>query len=770
MNRKTYLSGVLGTSIFFALVLIGFLPIPLVKAAKNGPADVLKTSKHLAEGYGNLPLAFEANTGQTSNQVKYLSRGQGYTLFLTRHAEAVLVLGAAAAQRIPGTKAVPLVAAVKPRSESVPASVFRMKLVNAKGTPQVEGLDELSGKTHYFIGNDPKTWRTNVPLVAKVKYREVYPGVDLVYYGNQRQLEYDFIVAPGADPHSVGLKFAGVEKLSLDAQGGLVLGAKGGEVRFEKPRIYQQIDGERREISGGYVLKNAHEVGFQVAAYDATKPLVIDPTLSYSTYLGGSSFDYGLGIAVDAAGNAYVTGATCSTDFPTTPGAFQTALQGSCGVFVTKLNPAGSAPLVYSTYLGGSYGDEGLGIAVDMAGNAYVTGYAYSTAFPTTPGAFQTINRDAGLGYNAFVTKLNPTGSALIYSTYLGGSNFGSSQDIAVDAAGNAYVTGWTEASDFPTTLGAFQPVNRGSSYHRENAFVTKLNADGTALLYSTYLGGSGSAYDPYGVGVGDQGHGIALDTQNNAYVTGVTCSSDFPVTPLAFQILYEGSCMAFVTKVNPAGPVSLVYSTYLGGASGDAASGIAVDAQDNAYVTGTTCSANFPITPFAFQIVNIGACGGFVTKLNPSGSGLVYSTFLGGTRGDGSSGIAVDAAGNAYVTGATNSTDFPVTPDAFQATKAGDFGEWDAFMTVLNPSGSAPLVYSTYLGGSNNNSCPGCYEPNSSGTRIAVDASGNAYLTGWTYSFNFPTTPGTFQTTHQGASGLPKAFVTKFSGFPTAE
>jgi hypothetical protein len=346
---------------------------------------------------------------------------------------------------------------------------------------ELSRLDELSGKANYLIGNDRKKWRTNVPLYAKVRYREVYPGVDLVYYGNQRQVEHDFIVAPGADPRSITLNLAGAEKLSLDPQGALVLAVKDGEVRFEKPRIYQEVDGARREISGGYVLKNADNVGFQIATYDANKPLVIDPTLFYSTYLGGISNEVGLGIAVDSAGNAYVTGYTQSTTiptFPTTPGAFQTTNGGNDDVFVTKLNPTGSAPLVYSTFLGGSLNEFGQGIAVDSAGNAYVTGYTCSSNFPTTPSAFQTALQGI---CNAFVTKLNPTGSAPLYSTYLGGNNMDIGQGIAVDPAGNAYVTGDTKSTNFPTTPGAFQTTNRG--HPRRLRDSTKSPWDRTACL-----------------------------------------------------------------------------------------------------------------------------------------------------------------------------------------------------------------------------------------------------------------------------------------------
>src|SRR6266566_436698 len=496
MNCKIHFGGIFAASILLALMLLGFRPEPLAEAARNGPGDIpVATKQHLLETYGKLPLSFEANLGQTSSKVKFLSRGQGYTLFLTRHAEAVLVLGKSAPKRTPAQPADRLAAFVEPQREAVPPAVLRMKLVGAKPTPQVEGVEEFPGKANYIIGNDRKKWRTNVPTYAKVRYHEVYPGVDLVYYGKQRQLEHDFIVAPGADPSSITLGFAGAEKMSIDPRrGALVLPVKGGEVRFEKPRIYQELGGTWREISGGYVLKNANGVGFAVAAYDANKPLVIDPTLFYSTYLGGSGEDLGLGIAADGAGNAYVTGETGSTVFP---GASSSMVQSSNGggsdAFVAKINAAGTA-LVYSTYLGGSGDDAGQGIAVDAAGHAYVTGYTFSTNFPTTAGAFQIDNAGSA---DAFVTKLNPAGSApLVYSTYLGGSDPDVGQGIAVDATGNAYVTGNTVSTDFPTTLLAFQSANAGST----DAFVTKLNPAGSApLVFSTYFGGGS---DDFGFGI----------------------------------------------------------------------------------------------------------------------------------------------------------------------------------------------------------------------------------------------------------------------------
>src|SRR2546425_1653009 len=482
-------------------------------------SDVAKP--HLADTYGKLPLSFEANHGQTDRQVKFLSRGSGYSLFLTSN-ETVLSLSKPAmpaAQHRIDTVAMGQEVA---ENKAITTTVLRMRLVGANPAAEISGLEELPGKSNYFIGNDPKEWRTNVPNYARVKYRNVYPGVDLLYYGNQRQLEYDFVVRPGADPSRIVLGVQGADRLEVDAQGDLVLDTAVGPIHQRKPVIYQEIDGDKKEIAGAYVLTGRHQVGFRVAAYDASQPLVIDPVLVYSTFLGGSGLDQGFGIAVDATGNAYVTGVTVSIPFPTVTGAFQTTSGGSQDVFVTKLNPAGSA-LVYSTYIGGSGDDGGLGIAVDSLGNAYVTGFTTSTNFPTTVAAFQTTLR--GLSA-AFVTKLNPTGSGLVYSTYLGGSSHDpgvgfdggpspeNGRGIAVDSLGNAYVLGRTHSSDFPTTPGAFQ-TNIGGC---RNAYVTIDGLTGSTGIYSTYLGGSDM----------DKDFGIAVDALFNAYVTRGTISGDF--------------------------------------------------------------------------------------------------------------------------------------------------------------------------------------------------------------------------------------------------
>ena len=773
-------------SFFLLLLVVGIagpsaalssdLPRPS-QAKRPDPGQLNPGQKvRLVQSYGRMPLSFEANQGQTDSRVRFLARGGGYTIFLTDD-EAVLTLRKSQpsqfgmgrlgkfglsnwlrpfglvdphAGRWPSLaddlnpmwrSLIPNLGQLVPEPNSGKGGVaagiefqspqvVRMRLAGGNAKARVIGLDELPGRNNYFIGNDPKKWRTNVPSDARVKYEGVYPGVDLVYYGNQRDLEYDFVVAPGADPNQIKLSFAGADGMRVDAASGdLVLKVGDDEVRFHKPAVYQPalaavssppspfVGAARLEARhsslvtrhSSFVLASNNEVAFRVARYDPKRTLVIDPVLSYSTYLGGSSADQGVGIAVDSSGNAYVSGFTQSTDFPTA-NSLQANPGGTEDAFVTKLNPSGSA-LVYSTYLGGSGQDIGFGIAVDSSGSAYLTGYTSSTNFPT----MKPLQASLDGTQDAFVAKLNPAGSALVYSTYLGGSDIDVGNWIAVDSSGNAYLTGYTRSTNFPT-VNPLQATLDGT----QDAFVAKLNLAGSALVYSTYLGGSGV----------DLGFLIAVDSSRNAYVSGYTSSTDFPtVNPL--QESYGGGTYdGFVAKLNPAGSV-LVYSTYLGGRGVDVCIGIAVDSSGNAYLTGYTSSTNFP-TLKPLQATLDGTQDAFVAKLNPAGSALVYSTYLGGSGVEIGEGIAVDSFGSAYVTGYTSSTDFP-TVNPLQASYGGGF--FDAYLAKLNPAGSA-LVYSTYGGGGGSDY----------GRGIAVDSSGNVYVTGGTLSNNFPTSSGAFQ------------------------
>ena len=705
------------------------------EAVRRSPLPDPAIAREVSKLFGQLPLSFEVNQGQTDPRVKFFSRGNGYSMFLTS-GEAVLALRPQASRS----------------ADSASQAVLRMTLVGANPSPRVSGLDELPGKINYLAGPDQRQWRTNVPAYAKVSYRAIYPGVDLVYYGNGHHLEYDFIVAPGADPRTIALRFEGARDVVIEESGDLVLRVDDTEIRQPKPVIYQEIDGARQTIDGHYVMLSKDHVGFEVARYDSTWPLVIDPILIYSTYLGGSAVDFGQGVAVavDDDGDTYVTGFTNSPNFPTTPGAFQTINQ--IDAFVTKLNRTGSA-LVYSTFLGGAGTDFGAGIAVDRDGHAFVTGGTQSADFPTTARAFDTSFNG---GSDAFVTKLNRDGSDVVYSTYLGGTGLDNDEmgsgDIAIDPSGQAFVTGTTGSLDFPRTRDAFQPENQGL----RDVFVTKLNRRGSALVYSTYLGGAAD----------DRGRGIALpggddhDSRGLAYVTGVTDSVNFPTTRRAFQPLPGGLSDAFVTKLNHRGS-DLEYSTYLGGENRDHGFDITVDPIGQAFVIGGTNSQEFPTTPGAFQPANRGGFDAFVTKLTRRGSWLVYSTYLGGTADENTDvlvrrngGIAVDRFGEAYVTGITGGLAFPTTANAVQPMYG---GANDAFVTRLNRRGSA-LRYSTFLGGSGPDF----------GAAIAVEDdhhhrhrrdSQPAYVTGGTASPNFPTTAGAFDET---ANGNFDAFVTK--------
>ncbi len=665
-----------------------------------------------------LPMYFEKNEGQIDPSVKYLTREYGSTFYFTPR-EIVMVLQKQFQDTEPKT---------------LTSSVLKIQFVGAQVNPLITGIDEQPSKSNYFIGNQPEKWLTNIPHYAKVSYQDLYSGIDALFYGNARQLEYDILVAPGQDPQHVRLHIEGAKELSIDESGHLHLVLEDQqEVQMQKPFVYQMMGENQIAIEGQFVLLAQNEVGFLLGKYDRNQTLVIDPVLAYSTYLGGGGSEIGMGIAVDSSGSAYVTGYTESLNFPTTTGAYQASLTSSRrNAFITKLNPGGTA-LSYSTYLGGNGMDQGNGIAVDSSGSAYVTGNTQSSNFPLTADAFQT-SLAMNATQNAFITKLNPGGTALSYSTYLGGNGVDQGNGIAVDSGGNTYVTGFTSSSNFPTTTDAFQPSLAANA--SQNAFITKLIPGENALSYSTYLGGNGT----------DSGNGIAVDSSGTAYVTGATNSSNFPTTTDAFQKTLLGITDAFITKLIP-GEIALSYSTYLGGNGADIGNGITVDSSGSAYVTGATNSLNFPITMNAFQTSLKGGQNAFITKLIPGESALSYSTYLGGGN-DLGFGIAVDNSGSAYVTGNTRSSDFPTTTDAFQTSISGFY---DAFITKLNSGGTA-LSYSSYLGGSLLDE----------GYGIAVDSSGSAYVTGFTNSTNFPTTAGAFQTSRASIFNG-NAFISKF-------
>lgn len=652
----------------------------------------------------NLPISFEQNAGQTDSRVRYLARGRRSGIFFTPGGVVVALYG----------------------DRTGKSSVFRLQWIGANRNPQIAPETPLPGKVNYLVGSDPAKWHTEIPTYARVRYRQLYPGVDAVFYGKDGEFEYDLEVEPGTSLDALRFSFEGADSIRRAKDGDLVIKAGKATLRQRLPKVYQDSATGRRLLAANYLIHSDKTVSYRVAGVDRTRKLVIDPVLSYSTLLGGGGDDFITGVAVDQFGRMYATGST-TFGFPT-----KNPLQGNQpghDAFVTKFFADG-AGVFYSTYLGGnSDAEAGTAIGIDRDGNAYVVGNTRSTNFPVTPGAFQQSLRGTRDG---FISKLNPTGSQLVYSTLLGGSSTTPAERLlamALDTQRRVYVTGSTDSRDFPVR-NAFQPTAVDSSCGGgpcAHAFVARLSADGDALSFSTYLGGSS----------GEEGTGIAVDSTFHAYVTGNSFSPDFPTTPGAFQANPQGGGDGFVTKFAGDG-TSLVYSTFLGGSGAEAGSAIAVDGSDRAYVTGFTQSSDFPVTPGVFQPVYPSGSmqSGFVTKLQRDGKGLVYSTYLGGSVTELPNSIAVDSRGQAHVVGSTESPDFPLHNPLRQYG-----GFIDAFAAKLS-AGGASLLYSTYLGGSGGDA----------GFSVRLDSAGNAYIGGSTVSGNFPTTPGAFDRTLGGS------------------
>ncbi len=717
-----WLAGIVVTSLVLTPLLLGG---PSSYQANNSIKEA-KPDKAVQEAYGHLPLSFEPNTGQFDPQVQFMARGSGYELFLTP-SEAVFSLKKGEDKKPQVDKFAPPIPETQP-IDSQPPLVLRMKAIDSNPYPQLIGQDELPGKVNYFIGNDPNKWHTDIPTYSQVKYQGLYPGVDLVYYGNQGQLEYDFMVAPGADPDQIHLGYDGVEELRLNPLGELELQTKQGVVTQHPPLIYQEIEGQRQLIPGRYRLLDNKQVGFRLGDYNRARPLVIDPVLVYSTYLGGSGNDESTGVTVDSNHNVYVIGYTSSPNFPTyNPFQNNNNPVGTnfTDAFISKLNPTGSA-LVYSTYLGGSTNDFSSAITVDSSGNAYAVGGTNSINFPTHNPLQANM---AGAG-DIFLAKLTPTGNALTYSTYFGGTSLDFAASITLDPNTNVYISGYTLSTNFPT-LNPFQASFGGI----EDTFLTKVNADGSALIFSTYMGGSSS----------ENGFAITLDSNLNIYITGTTDSTDFP-TKNPFQNSSKGGGEIFISEFSPLG--GLIYSTYIGGTGYDVSKGIRVDSNNNIYISGFTASTDFPIQN-PFQASAKGSYDAIVLKLNPTGNSLIYSTYLGGSDNDTSIGIALDSGGNIVIVGSTLSLDFP-TQNPFQTNNNGDS---DIFVAKLSSNGNS-LIYSTYFGGSNRDDA----------RSFALDNDDNVYISGNTGSADFPTRNPFQANINQGSD----AFITKISGIAT--
>jgi hypothetical protein len=748
-------------------------------------AEVARES--LRARFAALPLTFEENEGQMDPRAQYMARGSGYRLFLTS-SDAVLALASSSASRMSRPRQIMeerFVGSSRKRNElirrqmaresetSSSVAALRMHLVNGNLAAQVEGRGLLPSKTNYFIGNDPRKWHAGVKEFATVAYSEVYPGVDLVYHGQEKQLEFDFVIAPNANSSAIALRFAGAREMKLDKSGNLLLHSAAGDITVHKPVAYQEKNHVRERVEAGFVLGANHQMGFALGNYDKSRELVIDPSISYATYIGGNADDEGYGIAVDVNGNSYVTGESDSTSrFPGS-----NPSDGGFDCFVVKINADGSRG--YTTFVGGSGDDLGSSIATNAGlatGTVFVAGITTSTNLPVSAGAVQSTSGSpagtqctTGTGSapctDAFVFELSPSG-APSYVTYLGGSNDDGAFGIAVDGSGNAYVAGFTFSANFPTANALYSQLNDGQNTTFEDGFVTEINPTGTAFVYSSYLGGANN----------DFASAIAVDAKGAAYVTGGTTSAGptngFPVTAGAFQTECgtDGTCNAgngrifsdaFVTKFAPNG-ASLDYSTYLGGSSDDIGGGINLDASDNVYVTGQTTDDNPNATTDDFPIAggfetsygngNNGAMSNaFVSELALNGQGasdLKYSSYLGGSTADVGMGLAADGAGNAYVTGSTLSSDFPVTNGSTLN------GPSDAFVSYV-ASGGGSLVYSTYLGGPGDEN----FDPSTSsflgaGINLTVCGSptANIYVAGTTdSSTGFPVTASALQANYGG-------------------
>lgn len=720
---------------------------------------------------GPLAAPFVPNGGQTDPAVRFAVHGLGGTLFFT---PSEVVLGLPRSSRAGRSPQVALnLPLAGDGGAGVPVTYLRLRFAGANTAPEIAGLEPLPGVVSYFKGADPSRWATGLPTFAGIAYRDLYPGIDLRYQAWEGSLKGTFLVAPGADPSRIRWRYEGAAAAKVDGAGNLRLELprveKAGrpdlqpaaEVTEGAPVAWQDVDGVRRPVAARYQVASDGSIGFALpAGYDRAEPLVLDPTLTYSTYLGGSGEDNGYGIATDTSGNVYLTGYTLSTNFPTLGGTDPgCGTDGNCNgfafydAFVTKLNPSvsGAAGLVFSSYLGGSANDYGLDIAVDGAGLSYLTGLAREV-FPTTGNAYQATYGGTP-GADAFLTKLSANGSQLLYSSYLGGSGGDGGYGLAIDGVGVAYLAGQTYSANFPTSAGALDPscgTDGVCNSFFSDVFVAKLNtlASGAAsLLYSSYLGGSGE----------DGAYGIARDASNNYYVTGRTTSTNFPLAGTPFQATNGGGYDAFLLELNAAGS-ALVYSSYLGGPSYEDGFGIARSASGFVYVVGTTASSTFPTTPNAFQSAFGGIYDAYLARFDPAAAGaasLPYSSFLGGNDDDEGYGVAVDGSGNAYLAGFAYSTDLPTAGGPFQPVNAGG---WDAFVARVNPaaSGAGSLLYSTYLGGLDTDAAFG----------LALDGSGSILAIGQTYSSaDFPKVDA-YQPVHGGGS---EVFAVRIDGAPTS-
>lgn len=638
----------------------------------NKPLDNLKQIQIL-NNLQNQKLAFEPNNGQAISNVKFLTRAKGYNIYFTSDR-----------------------AVFKFTSKGI-TNVLSMNFVNFNSNTKISAADELESKSNYFIGPNSSSWFSGVANYSRVEYKDIYPGINAIFYGNNNQLEYDFLVSPGSDPDAINLSFEGANKIETDSEGNLIISIGSEIIKFQKPYAYQEINSVRTDIKTEYEVKN-NQVNFIVSEYDKNVPLIIDPLLVYSTYLGGSGNEDVSVIDVDQNGYAYIAGQTNSIDFPTTTGVFDEVCDNggaTCNkdIFVTKLNPIGSE-LIYSTYIGGEGFQEGFGIAVDPSGFAHISGFTNSGDFPTTPAAYDTTQNGFS---DVFALKLNQSGSSIIYSTFIGGADTDEARKIDIDSGGNLYVTGITRSQDFPTTTGAFDTEKEPEE---TDPFVTKLSGDGSNVIYSTFLGGSQT----------DEGFDIFVNQNNEAFIVGETQSSDYPTTTLAIPTCTALTCSGsnvFLSKLNSSGS-SLLYSNHFGGLQNEEGFGVVSEGQF-AYVVGSTSSPEFTTTFNSFDTSHNGDIDAFLVKIDTITGSLSYSTFIGGENSDQAFDISLDENSDLFLSGSTISPGFPVTSDALDSTcgtdglcEAQDGPTSDIYLMKFDKD-NFNLIYSTYYGGKDN-------------------------------------------------------------------
>jgi hypothetical protein len=709
-------------------ILFSFFSISMIDPAEfKAEAQTVQRGQAL-DSIGSLPLYFEENKGQVDEEVRYLLKlAQGSVYFTQEEIvyQSVESVGPKEAKR-PGQKA------NTPAKREYTTENIRLRFLNANSRPEISSLDEKEGKVSYFRGNDPEKWVRGARTFSRILYHDLYPGIDLVISEDHGQIKNEYRVKPGGQAGRIKLGYEGIKRIEVNRDGGVELHGKNGVLKEEKPDCFQVVDGEKVPVKVEYEIENENTLGFEIGDYKKDLELVIDPELDFSTYLGGSNYDMGAGIAMDASGGIYVAGTTFSADFPWSAGAYDHVLSGRCEVFAAKVLPSG-AGLVYSTYIGGSEDETCWAMTVSLFGEVYITGETLSDDYPVTPGSYFL----DGYGYDVFVTAIDSFGTNLDFSSRFGGHSDEAGWAITVDTSGNAFVAGETGSNDFPTTAGAFDRSFNGGY---RDAFVLKLGLFGTSLLYSTYLGGSQLDY----------ARGIDVDYQGQAVITGATNSSNFPVTPGSYDTSPNGYSDVFVTKVNWTGS-ALAYSSFLGGSGGELAMDVLLDGSNSIYIGGSTTSPDFPVSPSAYDKTFSGTQGlddAFLAKLDASASSLVYSTYLGGSGYDWGYHLGLDGWGSAFLLGVTQSADFPTTLDAYDTTHNG--GD-DVFLAKVSPDG-ASLLSSTFFGGAGTEYADG----------MVIDSKGSAYIMGSTEGEGFPTTPGAYDTSYNG--GDYDCYIAKFS------